>query len=181
MQTPAVSLVLRLALLALCLVLGLPVAVLANRIDPPRVLRTPLRREIFEHVRTRPGITATQLAGLAGVDRKTVTHHTRILQAVKLVDAQRDGRAVRFFLPGTTLPIEFASGIAADILRALLDRPHRSQTEMADDLGVSRATVQWHLRKLSDRGFLVPGTTRVPRQHRDALEVVLGPGVRRAS
>ncbi|MHB8584549.1 MAG: hypothetical protein ACYDDF_01745 [Thermoplasmatota archaeon] len=155
--------------------LGLPVPVLAlyRRIEKPDVMEESARRRIYEHVAREPGLTAARIAELEGFDRKTVAHHARVLHRHALLTVSRDGKALRYYLPGARADPPPVAGVAADLLRLALAEPGLPQSAAASRLGVCRATVQWHARRLSDRGLLERGVLRVAREKepwiRDAL------------
>lgn len=155
---------------------GLPVLALYRRIDKPHLFATDARRLVYEQVARHPGATATDLAPLVGFDRKTVMHHARVLHAHSLLEAERDGRAVRFFLPGHRARRPPASGVAASLLRFALDRPYAPQADAAEAIGVSRTTVQWHHRRLAQRGLLEHGRLSVPLDLRDKVRDALVAG-----
>jgi predicted transcriptional regulator len=162
------------ASLALAL-LGLPIPVVAlfRRIERPNVMDVEARRRVYEHVAQLPGATANQIAQRAGFDRKTVQHHARVLHRLSFLEAQRDGRITRYFLPGAGSRGRAPEGVAARLILLALDRPGLSQAEAATDLDVCRSTIQWHARRLAERGFLERGALRVAREKEAELRALL--------
>jgi DNA-binding transcriptional ArsR family regulator len=71
-------------------------------------LADPTRREVLSIVGRRGPLSATELAGDLPVSRQAVAKHLDALRGAGLVDATRDGRAVRYALTGDALDVAAA-------------------------------------------------------------------------
>ena len=79
-----------------------------NELSPPAAdavlgaLGDPTRRGLLEAVASDGPLTATELAGPAGISRQAVSKHLAVLEQAGLVRAERVGREARFALvPGS--------------------------------------------------------------------------------
>jgi DNA-binding transcriptional ArsR family regulator len=68
-------------------------------------LGDPTRRAVLEAVASRGPLTATELAGPAGISRQAVSKHLGVLEQAGLVAATRVGREARYaVVPGSLDP-----------------------------------------------------------------------------
>jgi DNA-binding transcriptional ArsR family regulator len=81
---------------------------IAEPTDPEKVLGAlgdPTRRALLEAVAGQGPLTATELAGPAGISRQAVSKHLATLEAAGVVRADRVGRETRYeVVPGSLDP-----------------------------------------------------------------------------
>lgn len=140
------------------------------------------RRVVYDLVAASPGITASDISARAGVTHQTVTYHLAVLQGSGLLTTQGDGGRKRYLVNGSGLTAEERRLLplvkdpeAMALLRLVCGRPGITKTRVAEALGVSRQTVNWHLGKLLDADLV--------REHREGTQRALaptGPGVEEA-
>ncbi|MCA1812978.1 MAG: MarR family transcriptional regulator [Halobacteriales archaeon] len=144
-------------------------AVTASPVAAPTILQEPAghpRTRIIAEVRSRPGVSITDLALATELGHTTVCHHLGVLQRRGLVVRERWGGSVRIF-PTDLSPTHRAllaqvrAGRTGEVLRALAARPRSSPTALGRELGLHRQAVQWHLSRLEKAGIV-----RVDREHR---------------
>jgi DNA-binding transcriptional ArsR family regulator len=91
-------------------------------------------------------------------------HHLRALERGRLVRKERDGARLRFYSSGAEARPGFAAEVLAplqaSILRALAARPGLSQAALADELGVSRQALNYHVQRLRRAGSLDAASLR---------------------
>jgi ArsR family transcriptional regulator, cadmium/lead-responsive transcriptional repressor len=77
-------------------------------------LADPTRRDVVRHLATAPS-TATELAAQVPVSRQAVVKHLSTLERAGLVDAEREGRSVRYRLTpaGFTDVVAWVSDVGA--------------------------------------------------------------------
>jgi predicted transcriptional regulator len=132
-----------------------------GELERERVLRSPVRARLFEVVARQPGITIQSAADAAGVARTTAAYHLHILArdglivqrpAHKTVHCYRnDGR----YSEEEQLRLQALSGRRTRQVAELVAASGGVQrSELANLLGLSIATVNWHLRPLADRGLV---------------------------
>lgn len=129
-------------------------------LDPSDALNLESRRRIYEHVRARPG---THLRGIArdlGLPLGTALYHLDCLGGSGLVVVRRDGRYKRFFATNALGRREkdyisaFHHAVPRRVMAALLAQGHRTQRELAADVGVSRSTLSFHVTNMVRQGLL---------------------------
>ena len=128
-----------------------------------RTSRCPLdnkkRSRIYACIRDHPGITPTEIARATGINRGTARYHLSRLREAGLVSAvNRDGR-VGYFRRGydatsKTICCHLRNNTRREILALLLDDPGITQSEIADDTGISRSAAAWHLQRLDADGLI---------------------------
>lgn len=62
------------------------------------------RREMLDHLRSKPGLTVGELASKFDVTRIAVMNHIKVLEEANLVISERDGRSRRLYL--NAVPIQ---------------------------------------------------------------------------
>ena len=66
-------------------------------------LASPSTARVADLIRSNPGATQRELGGLLGVSPSTILWHVKRLEDVRLVDARREGRCVRYYPPVAAL------------------------------------------------------------------------------
>jgi len=131
--------------------------VLFSRLRRSELVEHPVRARLVELVAAAPGQQSHVLAQRLGLTRSTVEYHLRVLTTAGLVARHGAGRAVVYAPPdrpvGTPL-----SASAMRVLAALADGP-RTRRQLGSALGLSQATVRYHLKRLRRQGLV---TVRTP-------------------
>lgn len=153
------------------LLLGLPVVPLYQRLQRDAALDNPVRARLYEVVARNPGITIQDAAEKVGIARTTASYHLRILGREGLVVERPARKSVHYYRNDGRLSDEdqlrlqaLASDRTRHVAVLLLQRPGLQRSELARALSLSIATVNWHLRPLSERG-LVREEARGRRRH----------------
>lgn len=84
-----------------------------------RTLASPRRLEILHRLATEP-LTVNRLATEIGASQPNVSQHLAVLRAAGLVEARRDGRAVRYALADPDVMV--ACGVMRGVLQRRLRR-----------------------------------------------------------
>lgn len=143
--------------------LGLPapVFVLYHRLQRDAALQNPVRARLYEVVAWQPGITIQDAAQEVGIARTTAAYHLRILGREGLLLERPSRKTVHYYRNDGRLTEEqqmrlqaLASRRTRHVAVALSERPGIQRSELAHHLGISIATVNWHLRPLAERGLL---------------------------
>ncbi|MCK9276955.1 MAG: winged helix-turn-helix transcriptional regulator [Methanoculleus sp.] len=128
-----------------------------------RASRCPLdnkkRSRIYACIRDHPGITPVEIARATGINRGTTGYHLSRLREAGLVSVIcQDGRAAYFRsgydATGRIVCCHLRNGTRQQILTLLLDDPSITQSEIADDTGISRSAAAWHLQRLAADGLI---------------------------
>lgn len=127
------------------------------------VTREPLaherRRELFELIHTRPGISRTTLAEASEVAPSTVRYHVDILKTAGMVRTLRVFGQVR--LAEASVPrehVELRAALAdagtAPVLAAVARQDGPSVSDVATELGKAPSTISYHVDRLEAEGLL---------------------------
>lgn len=129
-----------------------------------RLLENETRRDVYERVVDHPGTTIADAADAAGVSHSTATYHLDRLADAGIVVALEDGNKVRYFPNAGAYDRDERRCLAIlenpttrDVLAAIADLEPTYRAEVADALGVSTPTVNWHLERLGDCRLLADG------------------------
>ncbi|HLE97794.1 MAG TPA: winged helix-turn-helix transcriptional regulator [Candidatus Thermoplasmatota archaeon] len=128
--------------------------------EPEHALLLESRKRIFEHVRARPGLHLRAIARDLGLPLGTALYHLDCLVGVELVAVRRDGRYKRFFTRHDLGRREkdyiavLHHAVPRRVLAVLLRRGKRTQRELAQEVGVSRSTLSFHVTSLVRQGIL---------------------------
>ncbi len=96
---------------------------------------------------------------MMGVGRTAIEHHARALAADGRLHTFRYGRRIGHFA-GTPsaddakLMMLLRRGIVATLLRALVDEPRSTPSQLAARLGVTEPTIRWHMARLRTEGLV---------------------------
>lgn len=145
---------------------------LFSRIAKDDILEHPLRAEIFETIKTNPGIHISALSRQVDAGWGTTIHHLRKLQEKELVAVRMVNNQKCFFHNGgsagrstwTQLP-ELKNETASRIAHFILANPLSPVTSISEQLAISPSLVSHHVRKLEKAG--------VVEKHRDGRFVKL--------
>ena len=155
---------------------------LYHRIRPNAALENETRKTIFEAVCQNPGLGVHAIAEAANVSYSTATYHLERLVAAGMLVMTPDGNKLCYYKNGGAfteterkiLPI-LKNEEAAKLLDAILDTPGTYRAALAEKLGVTATTINWHLKRLRDAGLV-----RELRQGRNAYLYVDEPAMRAA-
>lgn len=139
--------------------IGLTVILLAWTGNEETLLRQPMRKQLVELIRDKPGIHASEIAREVEQPWGTVQYHLRLLRQADLVNTVDAGRERRFFPSGmddtkARLLSMLHQGRRPDITRYIRENPGSRQVDICDALDVSRKTFRSSVRPLVDEGLV---------------------------
>ncbi len=140
---------------------GLAVAGYA-RVQGRAVLEHPGRQQVYEAVRSHPGISMVELSELVGFGGSTLNYHLRVLEKNQLLISIKDGRYVRFFDQQSGLYSNGRKQVVAAlrnkttsaIAKHIVEHPGVPQCDVAAEFGIAASTVNWHVKRLTDAGLV---------------------------
>lgn len=143
---------------------------LYSRIRPSATLANDTRKTIFEAVCANPGLGVQELSKTSGVSYSTTTYHLERLASAGMIVMTPEGNKLRYYQNGGNfseaerriLPL-LKNTEAARVLDAIASEPGTYRTQLAQRLGVTTTTINWHLRRLFEAGLI-----RETRQGRNA-------------
>lgn len=135
--------------------------VLYHRIRPNAALDNETRRAIFNAVCGTPGLGVHEVSRAAGVSYSTATYHLERLVSAGMIVMTLDGNKLCYYQNGGAfteterriLPL-VKNDEAAELYEAILDSPGTYRAALAERLGVTATTVNWHLRRLREAGLV---------------------------
>lgn len=132
---------------------------LGQVVGDDRLLKQPVRRRIWDIIRNRPGIHASQLCRESGEAWGTVQYHLGLLRKGELVTSVEAGRERRFFPPGVDesrarLMSLLEQGRREEIARFILSHPGQRQVDVCGKVSVSRKTFRASVQPLVEAGLI---------------------------
>ena len=127
---------------------------LYSRIERQSVLDHEKRDEIYELIRSSPGIHAHEIGERAQIGWGTTVYHLKLLESHALVVSKKSGRYKRFFVnTGEYTKKKDAYGAlrnptAKAVAQFIVDHPGTSQKELCAALGIQPSLASWHVEKL---------------------------------
>lgn len=136
-------------------------AALYHRIRSNHTLNNKTRQAVYDAVVRNPGIGVNDAARAAGCSYSTAAYHLERLVEERLLVASEDGRRARFFKNGGAFSQgerEFIPVLQSDecmaVMQVIVENPWCYRAEVAQKLGVSGPTVNWHLKRLMKVGVV---------------------------
>ena len=134
---------------------------LYHRIRPNAALENETRKVIFAAVCAQPGLGVHEISKLAGVSYSTTTYHLERLVAAGMLVMTPDGNKLCYYKNGGAfteserriLPL-LKNEEAAKLFEAILHAPGTYRAALAEKLGVTATTINWHLRRLREAGLV---------------------------
>jgi len=124
------------------------------------VLRSPMRRKIYEAIVTRPGISIRDLARRVGTTWPNAKYHVIRLETAKLVETRTVGRLRVTFASGEAYEglVEARAMLAEPTARRIaiyvVEHPGESLAQIMKGTGGSQRVIYYHLKRLIDAGLV---------------------------
>ena len=117
------------------------------------------RRDIADHVQDNPGVHFNAVVRALDLAPGQVQYHLRRLRSEETVVTENVRGRTHLYPPEyddweRAALAMFRRETARDLLAHLLDAGEATPTELADELGVARSTVEWHLDELTTRDLV---------------------------
>jgi DNA-binding MarR family transcriptional regulator len=120
-----------------------------------RLLEHRTRNRIYQYINKNPGTHYRAVMNDLDLHMGVLTHHINMLEQQRYIKSYQDGMYRRFY------PIDFKIGsglvlteVQDKILREIQRSPGISQTGIAKNIGLNRKIVHYHVKLLSDAGFI---------------------------
>lgn len=131
-------------------------AILGFRIvDHSNVVGVLKRKHIYAFIKASPGTCISELANNMGLNRGTLRHHLKILEADNMVEAHSDHGKVRYFQNNSTYEEKeklvisvLQNEMTRRIISKILDEECNTNRDLAQTTGISKGTVTWHIKQL---------------------------------
>lgn len=113
------------------------------------------RKHIYAFIKASPGTCISEIANNMGLNRGTLRHHLKILQAENLVETHSDHGKVHFFQNNSTYEEKeklilsaLQNEMTRRIVSKILVKECNTNTDLARITGISKGTITWHIKQL---------------------------------
>ena len=133
-----------------------------KRICRENALESPQRRKILRFVKRNPGLHFREILRRVPLTRGTLGHHMKTMESLGLLKTVSGRGRVHYFVAGAPYSAEeenLITVLRTESLRRIITEIYLNQgaynEEIAEDVGLSGATVYEHLRYLKDLGVVI--------------------------
>ncbi len=132
-----------------------------SRIQRGDALENDTRRNIYEIVENDPGICIKDVATDADVSYSTASYHLDRLVRMDYIARRKEGNKVLYYKNGGTFTQQEQQLVpllknteAMRVFEHILENPWCYRAEVAEALGVSHTTINWHLDNLQEANLV---------------------------
>jgi predicted transcriptional regulator len=125
-------------------------------VDKENVLDNPDRSSIYTYIKTKPGTCIGEIVEKTGFSRGRVRHHITILEVQNKIEVHKDSRKIRYFENNSTYHEErkiisaLQNVTSQRIISEIQNGNCNTNSALAHEIGVSRATISWYMRTLKE-------------------------------
>jgi predicted transcriptional regulator len=138
--------------------LGVPLmAFLYSRIRQDQVLDNYTRGQVHGYILANPGEHYSGIREALGLNNGCLAYHLKRLENERIVRSSSDGTHRRYYPANMSLPEQPRDGLTEVqrmLVSAMLARPGLSQRDLGRIMGLSPATVNFHLERLAAKGVV---------------------------
>ena len=130
---------------------------LYSRISQDRVLDNYTRGQVHGYIIANPGEHYSAIRDALDLNNGTLAYHLQRLQSESLVKSAFDGTHRRFYQAGMKVPAPVKDGLTEVqriIVSRIIETPGISQRELGSLMGLSPATINFHMERLVARGVM---------------------------
>ncbi len=134
---------------------------LYSRIKRDDALENDTRRSIYEIVEANPGVCIKDVADGADVSYSTASYHLDRLVRMDYLARRKDGNKALYYKNGGTFTQKEQQLVpllknteAMRVFEHILENPWCYRAEIAEALGVSHTTINWHLDNLQEANLV---------------------------
>ncbi|MDR7666936.1 winged helix-turn-helix transcriptional regulator [Methanosarcina sp. Z-7115] len=117
--------------------------------------------KVYAYIKTIPGTYTSEIAKKLNLDRGAVKYHIKNLKAQSKIEAFKDGEKIRYFENNFSYDNEEKRIISVlqnitskRIVSEIQNNKCTTNATLAQEIGVSRATISWYIRNLKDIGIV---------------------------
>ena len=132
-----------------------------KRISGSNVLDHEIRLKIYDYIRKHPCVHYSDIANETGINRGTLRYHLAILKMQKVIVPYKSRGKIHYFLNESTYGEKEKAVLAAlknekhrRIISEILNRGQITHEKLAEKIGVSAPTINWHIRHLKEQGIV---------------------------
>ena len=151
-----------------------------------RFLENRNRQSIFKYILDNPGTTTVEISRNLEMNRGTLSHHLMMLEKQNRVMPYKTRGKIHYFLNESTYGEKEKVALAAlkndkhrRIISEILNCGQITHEKLAEKIGVSAPTINWHIRHLKEQGIVRADTDgrytayRIDRGYSELLHTML--------
>jgi DNA-binding MarR family transcriptional regulator len=120
-----------------------------------KLLEHDTRNKIYEYINHNPGTHYRAVMNDLDLHMGTLTHHLNMLETQRYIKSYQDGMYRRVYPIDAKIDMGLIlTDVQKKILHAVQGNPGISQTGIAKMLGITRKIVHYHIKLLTDAGFV---------------------------
>lgn len=120
-----------------------------------QLLEHKIRNDLFEYINAHPGVHYRGIMNDLGLHMGVLTHHLNMLEQQRYIKSYQDGMYRRFYPYNVKIETGMVlTDVQERILTGIKNTPGVSQTGIGKNLGLNRKLVHYHVKVLSDAGFV---------------------------
>jgi predicted transcriptional regulator len=119
---------------------------------PQNLFLNETRANIFDLVSENPGITFGAITRELNLAPGECQYHIRVLEREGYIKSKRTGKYTRYYLAGQKAAD--VSKIQEEIIHVIKEKEGLSQTQIAENLGISRQVVNYNIKPLVKDGYV---------------------------
>jgi predicted transcriptional regulator len=157
-----------------------------KRIFGYNVLDHEVRLKIYDYIRKNPGVHYSDIANETNINRGTLRYHLMMLKKQNRVTPYKTRGRIHYFLNESTYGEKEKVALAAlknekhrRIISEILNSEQITHEKLAERIGVSAPTINWHIRHLKEEGIVRADTDgrytayRIDRGYVELMHTVL--------
>jgi len=132
-----------------------------KRISGSNVLDHEIRLKIYDFIQKNPGVHYIAIANETGINRGTLRYHLAMLKVQNVIVPYKTRGRIHYFLNESTYGEKEKAAIAAlkndkhrRIISEILNSERITHGELAEKVGVSPPTINWHIGHLKEQGIV---------------------------
>jgi predicted transcriptional regulator len=126
-----------------------------TRLKRKSVLDNLNRKNIYESIKSNPGIHYMALQRELDIPLGVLAYHLNVLEKREYIKSMQDSKYRRFYLSGVKSDLKMAlTTVQMRILNVVNKNPGISQSKISENIGKNRMLVNYHIRILTDAGIL---------------------------
>lgn len=136
-----------------------------SKIKRHKLLQQKRREMIYKHINENPGEHFRGIQKALGLEVGVVAYHLNKLERGEFIKSRQDGQKRRFYPMSAKIDVKLIlSQLQEQILNWIKSHPGMSGSSIADNLGMNRKVINYHVKILQSAGFIY-----VEKQGREAL------------
>jgi len=132
-----------------------------KKIDTLNSLENPVRKRIYDFIKRCPGTYVSEIVKENKLNRGTARYHLNILETGNIIESYNTKGKIRYFQNGSTYDEKDKTIIAAlkndidrRIILAIINGQCNTNGDLAEKLGFSKPTINWHISNLKQKGIV---------------------------